>query len=50
MAQFLKFTFLIALKLNFNGGLILLKKYQNLVILKIVKFKVESFVHLGYKF
>ena len=30
MAQFLKFKFLVALKLNFNGGQ--LKKYQNLVI------------------
>ena len=55
MAQFLKFEFLIALELNFNGSQIY-KKYKNLVIsksgkshYKIIKFEVEHFERLRCK-
>ena len=52
MPQFKKFKFLIALKLNFNGGQYdkkikfwLFQKVEKSHI-KIVKFKVENFEHL----
>ena len=55
MALFLKFKFLIAFKLNFNGGQ-LYKKYKNIKFWlfrkmeishnKIINFEVENFDHL----
>ena len=49
MAQFLKFKFLIAFKLNFNMGQFF-NKYQNMVISKSEKkFEVEHFEHLHHK-
>ena len=42
MARFLKFKFLIILKLNFNGGQFYKKKYQIFVISKNCKFGSET--------
>ena len=54
MAQFSKFKFIYALKLNFNGGqfkknvkLWLSQKVKK--VMRIVKFEVENFDHLHCK-
>ena len=53
MAQFLKFKFLITLKLNFHCGqsnfFCLFQKFEKSNN-KIVKFAVENFEHFGCKF